>query len=657
MKQRLQATFNQFGPGAGLRLGKALVIAALVLVAVTALWRGGALQFLELQFFDHRVRLSERQSREDSPVVLVAAMKEAELENPEFGCWPISDQKLVELIERIAAAGPRTIGVDLLRPVPVPCGSAETASLRSLLERNTNVVMAHSLPRLGQPGTRPPASLANRVEQLGVVNPFPAAEPGNVTRRVILYEDRRLYETEPQRYWSLGAQLARRFLTAEGIHWEEVQRHGQIFDVLGKIEIQPLEPNDGCYVGLDPGGYQFLLNFSGPAAYPTHSFSEVFAGRVPAEIFRDKAVLIGTLVESLPDKMATPLNVLQPGVEVHAHTACQLILGARTGRGVVRFFNEWQEGAWLVLAVALGLAAGMGASGLLPFLLCLVLGVAGIYFGGCVAFAHGYWIPVILPMAGFVPTTALVQVFRFDEERKLRGRITGIFGQHVSPNVLKLILAEQGRLESRTVLTTVFFADLKGFTALAHSLSPQEVVNWLNQFTEIMSQPVLRRNGMVIDFIGDAILAGFGLPIPLDGEDAHRTNAINAVNAALELGAAVGALSEKMKAAGRPETAVRIGICSGAVVAGIVGSTERLKYTVIGNTVNTAARLESVDLAEELGVNLPVGSFRLLVSEETWQLVGAHFTGRCLGKLRLKNLPEPVPVHQITGAKTQPQPS
>ena len=653
MRQRLQTSWRKLGPGTGLRVGKALALAAAVLVAVTTLWRVGMLQFLELKFYDHCVRQSPRPPEDSSPVVIVA-LREKDLSNPENGCWPISDQKLAELIEMIAAGGPRAVGLDLFRPVPVPCGGGESEALKRALARHTNVVMAHNLKRSSQAGTPPPTYLTNRSEQLGVVNPFPAVEPNNVTRRVILYEDRSLYEVEERRYWSLGAQLALRYLAAEGIAWEEVQRDGQIWDLVGRLALQPLEANDGGYVGLERGGYQLLLTFSGPERFPTYPLSDVFAGRVPPNAFRGKTVLVGVQAESVQDAMSTPLNVLQPGVEVHAHTICQLIAGARTGRGSLRFLTEWQEAGALLAAVGLGLAVGMGASGVLPFLCGLTLGVVGIYFTGGWAFDHGYWIPVILPMAGFVPTAGLVQVFRFDEERKLRDRITGIFGQHVSPSVLEIILAEQGRLEPKAVTTTVFFADLKGFTTMASQRSPQEVVHWLNQFTEVMSQPVLRRNGMVIDFIGDAILAGFGLPIPGEGEEARRRDAVNAVGAALELGAAVCALNERMVAAGQPGTAVRIGLCTGSVVAGIVGSAERLKYTVIGATVNLAARLESVDLTDR-GMALPNGSFRLLVNEETWRLAGADFEGAELSPpLALKGMSVPVRVWHVIRAKPQP---
>lgn len=188
---------------------------------------------------------------------------------------------------------------------------------------------------------------------------------------------------------------------------------------------------------------------------------------------------------------------------------------------------------------------------------------------------------------------------------------------------------------------------------MASQRSPQEVVHWLNQFTEVMSQPVLLRNGMVIDFIGDAVLAGFGLPIPAEGEEARRRDAVNAVGAALELGAAVCALNERMVAAGQPGTAVRIGLCTGSVVAGIVGSAERLKYTVIGATVNLAARLESVDLADR-GLTLPNGNFRLLVNEETWRLVAAQFDGTELSPpLSLKGIPAPVRVWHVIREKPQ----
>lgn len=199
--------------------------------------------------------------------------------------------------------------------------------------------------------------------------------------------------------------------------------------------------------------------------------------------------------------------------------------------------------------------------------------------------------------------------------------IKDTFGKLVDPTVRDFLLDGNLTLGGETKEVTVLFVDIRGFTSISEKLPPSEIVNWLNQYFEQMSESIVKEKGLVNKFIGDAILAVFGAPIPIEN------HADSAIRAALDMRNQVKELSKKFLDAGLPEIKIGIGIHSGKVLAGNIGSMNRLEYTVIGDTVNLASRLESY---------CKTANRDLLLTEATKELIREKFSFEYIDKIKVR---------------------
>jgi len=200
----------------------------------------------------------------------------------------------------------------------------------------------------------------------------------------------------------------------------------------------------------------------------------------------------------------------------------------------------------------------------------------------------------------------------------------------------------------RPATATVLFTDLVGFTSTSEHLEPQVLVDWLNEYMDAMVQQVLDHGGIVNKYIGDAIMALFGVPVPRATEAEVARDAAAAVECALHMGTTLRELNRGWTARGQPAATMRIGIFTGAVVAGSIGSARRLEYTVIGDTVNTASRLESFD-KEFLAPDPAVNPCRILIGEPTRARLGERFETEWAGEVNLKGKERPLSVYLVRG--------
>lgn len=209
------------------------------------------------------------------------------------------------------------------------------------------------------------------------------------------------------------------------------------------------------------------------------------------------------------------------------------------------------------------------------------------------------------------------------------------FSRYVAREVVDQILKDPEHLvltgERREV--TVLFCDVRGFTPMAERLSPEEVVALLNNFYNLMIDTIFRYQGTVDKFLGDGVMAVFGAPIY------RKDHAVQAVRAALEIQGGIRALSDRLVAEGKDAIAVGIGVNAGEAIAGTVGTDERMEYTVIGDNVNLAARLESNALAGQI-----------LISEQTYRMVQAQVTARSLGKIKVKGKQGEIGVYEVVSS-------
>jgi adenylate cyclase len=353
--------------------------------------------------------------------------------------------------------------------------------------------------------------------------------------------------------------------------------------------------------------------------------------RRPPDEFKDKIVVIGVTATGLGDIRVTPMSNTHPGVEILATAIDNLKNGTW-----LRAAPEWPApllGIVLIVLLAAAIRArfhtvsvGLGLVGATIVLL------AASYF----AIGHRLWMPVMTPLL-FAWTFFLVAALRdYRDERRSRESAVREFSRFVNPHVVQEIMAQGGLSragESREV--TLLFSDIRGFTTLSESRTPQEVVDLLNRYFSRQVAVIFRHGGTLDKFIGDAIMACWGAPI--DDPDHAR----HAVAAALDMADALQAFKRELGEAGT-DFDVGIGIHSGPAVVGLIGSELRREYTAIGDTVNLASRIEG----------LTKGVARILVSEETMRRCGDAFDFAERGSHAVKGRTQPVRLYEPSRKRT-----
>jgi adenylate cyclase len=237
----------------------------------------------------------------------------------------------------------------------------------------------------------------------------------------------------------------------------------------------------------------------------------------------------------------------------------------------------------------------------------------------------GYWIDFVLP----VLATALMGLGSDALDRR---RFRDSFARYLSRDVMDKVLADAPSLQGEYREVSILFSDLRGFTTMSERMQPAAIVAHLNEYFDAMTAAIFKHRGMINDFVGDAVMAVFGAPV------SDPEHAWNAVQSALDMDRALTALNARWKAAGLMELRMGIGIHTGRVFAGNIGGRDRIKYTVIGDPVNVASRVE--------GLNKDL-STTLLVTEETLAAVGNRITVRDCGPVAVKGRVEKVRVFEV----------
>lgn len=603
---------------------------ALVLFAREA----GVLQSLELDAFDAFLRLRPTATAE-TPVTLVLV---GEDEYRSFG-HPIGDGAMADALENLVAAGPAAVGVDIYRDRPLDAGWERLAAL---FMGRPELVIVEKLADAETPAVGAPGFLAERPGQVGFAD-IQVDPDGFVRRGFLFLED----DAGTQRV-SLSLLLALRYPGMDMVAAPDVP--GAVR--LGETTLPPVERDDGGYKGQDAGGYQYPLDYrTPPERFSRMTFSEAVSGRFEPALVKDRVVLVGTAAPSVKDDFQTPLGRVY-GVEVHAQAVDQLI---RHGQGRTPALGTWSEGferlwilAWCVVAALAGVRSG-SLSRLVGTASFGLLILSGLTYGALVA---SLWLPVVPPALGGLGALALVVAYVTQRERAERAQAMNLFGKYVSRSLVdevweqRELFMEGGRPKSQRITVTVLISDLLGYTTRAERSDPAEVMEWLGTYTDRMAHLVEVHGGMVNDFLGDGLMASFGVPIPSETEEDIARDAVSAVECAVAMGEALEALNEEWRRAGQPTARLRIGILTGPAVVGHIGADERMKYATVGNTVNTAARLETHD---KMAFEMETSTCRILVGQATIDRVGERFRFESLGEHLLKGRGEPVAIYRIAG--------
>ncbi|MCP5280905.1 MAG: adenylate/guanylate cyclase domain-containing protein [Rhodoferax sp.] len=623
-------------------------IGLIAFMAIAGLRLVGALQPMELAAYD--LYLNSRNNaawREDR--VAVVLINDDDIRRQ--GRWPLPDNTLADVVQKLAAAQPSAIGFDLYRDLPVAPG---TEHFEQVVTANGQVYFVMKFGGRNTARVSAPPSLANS-DRVGFADLL--VDPGGFVRRGLLFLD----DGKTVGY-AFALRLALPYLAEHGI--TPAAGHPNPDDMrLGAVTLHPMEANDGPYVRADAAGYQFPLDYKGGAsAFRTFSLTDVLEGRVPAEALRERIVLVGVSADSVKDFFLTPFNQRHtdlagtPGVLVHAHAVSQLLRAGLDGESPLTFVPTWAGYLGMLVWSLVAVATALRVRVLTVFAVLAALETLALMGGSYAAFLAGWWIPVVpLALVG-VASASLSIAYLSSLERSERRYLMDIFSKQVSPDVAEEMwrsreqFLEGGRLQPRLLSASILFTDLHNFTAVAERLSPAELMEWLNLYMDRMAGLVMQHGGVIDDYFGDAIKANFGVPVARDSERAIDDDARQAVRCALAMGVALAQMNRDWEAAGLPHISMRVGIATGEVVAGCLGSTQRMKFTTLGDIVNTAARLETYG-KDDPAVTAPDAISRLLISEETARRIGDGFITVAVGALKLKGKESEVTVYRVEGER------
>ena len=616
------------------------VAAGFVAAVVLGLRALGWLQTAELLFYDRYVSAVGTVPAKASSVTLVE-ITEPDLR--ELGQWPISDGDLARAMETLAAGNPRVIGLDLYRDFPVSPGSRELTRLLRAETRLIGVRKFGALPEDVIPGP-PTLEAAGRVG----FNDLPLDDDGRVRRTLLFQDDGRGGEVET----SFALVLALRALAEEGIQPAPDPDVPEWLR-LGPATLRPFSRNDGGYRDVDDGGYQLLLNYaSANRGFETYPLEDLLAGRLPPEAIADKVVIVGSNAAStLGDVFTIPAGSGQaPGMEIHGHAVDQLLRFAR-GESIPRWVFSERTEALLVLAVALaGCILGLGLPGRPAlaagtWVAAVLAGLALLWLAGAFVFRAGGWLPVAAPGLAWLGTVGIVTAWVGSRERAERDQLMGIFSRTVAPEVAEELWRHRedyfadGRPKPQRLVATVLFVDMRGYTEQASKMDPEDLVRWSNSFLEGMAARIREHGGYVDDYFGDGIKAAFGVPIPRQTEAEQTGDAKSATACSLAIAETLSSLNDRYRKLGLPECAARVGIHTGAVVATSIGVADKLKYTVVGDVVVVAQRLEGTRDVEH---DFDATPCRILASATTRARMGDDFETESIGALSLAGMEEPV---------------
>ncbi len=380
----------------------------------------------------------------------------------------------------------------------------------------------------------------------------------------------------------------------------------------------------------------FLVNYYGPQQTFTYlSASDVLDGTVGRLQLKDKIVLVGASAAALHDLHTTPYGPLYPGVEVHANIIENIFQQDFLERPPwVRVLDVTMI---LVTGILLGVVAlyfkAVGTA------LLLIVGVGGYLVVDYLLFTQqGLWIHTVFPVFSQFLVYFGITLYRFTFEEREKRFIKSAFSQYLAPAVVNQLVENPKLLNlgGENKVLTAFFSDIAGFSSISEQLTAGELVILLNEYLTEMTDIVMKYEGTVDKFEGDAIIAFFGAPIDF------KDHATRTCYAALDMQKRLAQLRSAWKKKGRHELFMRIGINTGEVTVGNMGSENRFDYTMIGDPVNVAARLE--------GVNKQYYTYTML-SEFTYELAKDDIEARELDSIRVVGKKEPIKIYELLGRK------
>jgi adenylate cyclase len=658
--------------------GIAIGIGAAGLVFLIA-WPGW-LETAELKTYDWRTRtLAKIRIARGHPLVhpdiVLVEITDASIRDlaPHVGRWPWPRALQAMILDYISSGKPKAIAVDLTFLEPERASKYEFPGRGEITSAQSDQELADAARRAGnvivladavdagidngeliqQDWAAPPYRLGPAIEARPVITlPYPAlasASAGLAHNFIALDRDgpaRRFapFVRQGEKYIPLLGVAAA--LVGGGFRPDEVVlQDGAIRIRDRRVPLVPVKVTDLKGHTRANDQQTMLINYRAPALvngerpYPSYeaalllkSQSQLADGdrpEIPSDVFKDKIVFVGIAFSGLVDVFQTPFGAgSMIGIQLHASVADSILSN--------RFLRPASR--WTAVAATAGAALTVGlVSAALPFWVAAAIAtaVAAGWTGGALyAFDCGLWLVMAQPLLATAVALFAGTAYRYFVEDAEKRKVSRLFGRYVSRDVYKQLMAhpELAALGGGRREMSVLFSDLRGFTTITEKGQPEALVQQLNEYFTRMVEVVFRNGGTVDKFVGDMVMALFGAPV----DDVNHAE--NAVTTAVEMVRELDLLNRRWATEGRVQLDIGIGVNSGDMIAGNIGSAAIMSYTVIGDNVNLAARLESLNKEYRT---------RIIISEATRSRLARSYEMRPLGGVVVKGKTRPVEIFEV----------
>lgn len=619
-----------------------LAVVPLMVFASCYIFNLPILRWLELKAIDWQ--FSWRGPIATTGNIVIAAIDEKSLNR--IGRWPWSRKTIGELIKKINDSGPKLVEMDIIFAEPDPADihltealaarpdvivgyffyqnqkelkSAEVSAEKS--EENFSSILPTALPEISgvKDFLHPMAGvvanaprICRAIRSQGYFNAFPDSDGG--IRRfplIVTYRDKIFPAMSLETF-------------SQGIGFDPVLTRD----------------NDGSLTGISVGAHlvptnrfgEMLINYrGGEESFPTYSAVDILEGRVGPKELADKTVLVGATAVGIYDLRVTPVSPNLPGVLAQANLLDNLY------RGDFLLENAWTRlgsvGAMVFMTVFLafflpriGINMGLMAT-------VLMIGSYGYLVQGL--FRQGILLALASPALETFSVFLAITVYRGLTEERQKKQIRNAFRYYLHPDIVEELLEapEKLKLGGQRAECTILFADVRNFTTISEKMDPETLVQMMNEYFDPIAQEIIKEGGYIDKFIGDAVMAIFGAP------KQTSDHPLRACRAALAMQQKVKELAQQFhEKYGLSEFKIGVGLHTGSVIIGNMGTSTRLNYTVMGDAVNLASRLEAA--TKGLGVGI-------LASEKTYQRVRDIIETRYVDEISVKGKAETIRVYEV----------
>jgi|DewCreStandDraft_4_1066084.scaffolds.fasta_scaffold03763_2 adenylate cyclase len=599
------------------------IVATIFAIIITST---GLFKTLESRSIDWRFNLRGK-IQPTSPVVIVAIDDASFANMPERWTWPRTFY--AKVTENLKKWGAKAIVFDMVFSEPTAKNPKEDKIFADAVKKAGNVILGLAIlqENIGKgSATRilyPIKELKDSAFDLGLVH-HRFSETDSHIRETYLF-----LKNEDEIFYSMSLQALGLYY---GLKKQDLKiNNDQI--IWGNLNIHIYKGN------------LCIINFIGPpGTFTTVPFYKVYYGKdINKNIFKDKIVIIGSTSELLHDVFLTSFSigevelpngqtekttVMMPGVEIHANVINTIFSN--------NYLKRMDPVSGLLLVLSIGIITSFLLFNIKAWhgLIVVAIEIAIFFFIATYLFnVKNYIIDFVNPVFSVVFCYLAISTYKVGVEEKEKRKIKNIFSKYLSSNIVEeLIKSEDIKLGGERKEITVLFSDIRGFTSMSEKLTPEEVVALLNEYLSEMTDAIFTYGGTLDKFIGDAVMAIFGTP------RFQKDHALRAVKTGFLMLNKLTMLNEKWEKQGKQKFKIGIGINTGIAVAGNMGSMKRMEYTVIGDTVNLASRLESLN--KDLDT-------QFLISESTYEQVKNFVKVRRFDNVAIKGKQERLIVYEV----------